>query len=75
MIILKSPIKFLALSFGEQNWLGYCGDAVPNILSQLYPFRNAEFKDIGQGNFTHDAKLALNLWKNKDSKRSRYFNG
>ena len=43
MIVLKPPIKFFALSFGEKNRLGHCREAVPNIFRKLNAFRNTEF--------------------------------
>lgn len=56
MIVFQPPIQFFALSLGEKNRLGHCHEAVPNIFRKLNALRNAEFKDIGQGNFTHGAK-------------------
>jgi len=56
MIILQPPIKFFALSFGKKNRLRHCCEAVPNIFRKLNALRNAEFKNIGQRNFTHEIK-------------------
>jgi len=56
VIVLKPSIKFFALSFGEKNRLGHRREAVPNIFRKLNTLRNAEFKNVCQGNFTHEAK-------------------
>ena len=54
MIVFKPLIKFFALGFGKTNRLWHCGNDVPNIFCELNAFSNAKFKDIGQGNFTHE---------------------
>ena len=48
---------FAMLVFGEKNRLRRCRETVPNILYKLNAFSNAEFKDVGQGNFSHEQKL------------------
>jgi len=47
MVVLKPPIKFLALIFGQTDGLRHRGHTIPNVFRKLNAFRNAEFKDIG----------------------------